>query len=69
MGIIITNEVEQTDEWRDRHMTDRQRQDRTGILVTKFRRDSVPQIRVVLFTPASTVWGSEDAAIQWIHPV
>lgn len=45
MGIIITNEVEQTDEWRDRHMTDRQRQDRTGILVTKFRCDSVPQIR------------------------
>lgn len=56
MGIIITNEVEQTDEWRDRHM-DRQRQDRTGILVTKIRCDNVPQIRVVPFTPPSTVSG------------
>lgn len=39
-----------TDTW-----TDRQRQDRTGILVTKIRCDSVPQIRVVLFTPTLTV--------------
>lgn len=49
--------------------TDRQRQDRTGILVTKIRCDNVPQILVALFTPPSTVSGREDAPIQWIHPV
>lgn len=69
MGIIITNEVEQTDEWRDRHMD---RQTETGqnrnIGYKNQMRMSL-NIRVVPITPPSTVSGREDAPVQWIHPV